>query len=68
MDHFIEGRKVTQEDINSPVTYIPRHANGDASHPDAEQGTISSFTEHALFVRFHSATGANTPPSLLVWG
>lgn len=68
MTHSIEGREVTQEDIGSPVTYIPRHCGGDASHPDAEQGTISSFTEHALFVRFRSATGANTPPDLLVWG
>lgn len=68
MAHKIEGRDVTHEDINSPVTYIPRHAQGDASHPDCERGTISSFTESHLFVRYHAATGASTPPELLVWG
>lgn len=68
MAHKIEGREVTQEDIGSPVTYIPRHANGNAAHPDAEQGHISSFTETHLFVRYKAATGASTPPDLLVWG
>lgn len=68
MIHQIEGKEVTNEDIGSPVTYIPPHADGDITHPDVEKGIISSFNEHALFVRFQSATGANTPSKNLVWG
>lgn len=68
MSHIIEGRKVTQEDIGSPVTYIPTHAGGDASHPDAEQGHISSFTDTNLFVRYKGPNGASTRPQDLVWG
>lgn len=64
----IEGREVTTEDIGSPVTYIPRHANGDAGHPDCERGNISSFTEDRVWVRYQAATGALTPTELLVWG
>jgi hypothetical protein len=65
---FIEGKEVTLEDIGSPVTYVPRHAKGDASHSDCERGHISSVRDNMIWVRFHAATGANTPPELLVWG
>lgn len=65
---FIEGKEVIGEDIGSPVTYIPRHAEGDASHPDCERGVISSFREGRIWVRYHSATGALTPAENLVWG
>lgn len=68
MKHFIEGKEVTKEDVGSPVTYIPRHAKGDASHKDCEQGHISSFNEGYVFVRFKAACGAATPTELLVWG
>jgi hypothetical protein len=68
MKHFIEGVEVTEKHIGDPVTYMPPHTKGDASHPDAERGHISSFNDSCLFVRFKSASGANTPTRLLVWG
>lgn len=49
---FIEGKELTSDDIGSKVTYIPPHANGNASHPDAEGGTIKRWTEHGVFVDF----------------
>ena len=64
----IENRIVTSEDIGSPVTYIPSHANGDASHSDCERGIISSFNEESIWIRYKAACGANTPPENLVWG
>lgn len=68
MAHIIEGIKVTEEHIGSPVTYVPRHAKGDASHPDSERGHISSFSDTHLFVRYKAQTGASTRPEDLVWG
>jgi hypothetical protein len=46
----IEGREVTTDDIGSPVTYIPRHTDGDAkiqvidtfTHTQSEFKTIDS--------------------------
>ena len=68
MAHVIQGREVTEEDIDSPVTYIPTHANGNASHPDVERGRISSFNERTLWVRFKSINGESVNPKDLVWG
>lgn len=34
------------------VVYIPKHAYGDISHPDAKAGTVSSVTIYYIFVRF----------------
>jgi len=68
MSHIIEGRKVTKEDIGSPVTYIPTHARGDVNHSDSERGHISSFSDTHLFVRYNSPNGASTRPRDLVWG
>ena len=65
---FIQGREVRGEDIDSPVTYIPNHANGDASHPDAERGHISSFNDTYIFVRFRAPNGQACRPENLVWG
>ena len=65
---FIQGKEVTQDDIGSPVTYIPPHAKGDASHPAAERGTISSFNDTYVFVRFHAPNGQACRPESLVWG
>lgn len=67
MKHFIGGKEVTDEDIGSPVTYIPRHAKGDVNHPDCERGHISSITEDHVLVRYKAACGAATPTDLLVW-
>lgn len=66
--HKIEGREVNDDSIGSPVTYIPPHAKGDASHPDAEQGKISSYNDSYVFVRFKSASGHACNPDMLVWG
>lgn len=63
----IEGTKLTEEHIGSKVTYIPRHANGDASHKDAEGGTIKRWNEYGVFVNYISNTKL-TPYECLVWG
>lgn len=54
--------------IGSKVTYIPSHANGDASHPDAEGGTISSWNDMYIFVDYGTGTNKATPSDKLVWG
>jgi len=68
MKHYIEGKEVTNISIGDPVTYIPPHAKGNASHPDSERGNISSFNEHTVFVRFKAACGASCRAKDLVWG
>ena len=65
---FIEGREVIGDDIGSPVTYIPPHANGDASHPDCDRGHISSFNDTYVFVRFNAPNGQACNPDQLRWG
>ena len=64
----IEGIELTQEHKDSKVTYVPRHANGNASHPAAEGGTISSWNDTYVFVNYGTGTNKATPPELLVWG
>lgn len=68
MDHFIEGKLVTQDDIGSAVTYIPNHAKGDVNHKDCERGVLSSFNDHTVFVRFKAPNGASCKTDNLVWG
>ena len=68
MNLEIEGKEVNDSDIGSPVTYIPPHAAGDASHPDAERGHISSFNDTYIFVRFNAPNGQACQPSMLRWG
>jgi len=68
MKLLIEGREVTDEDIGSPVTYIPPHAQGDASHEAAEHGSISSYNDTYIFVRFNAPNGQACKPDQLVWG
>lgn len=68
MPLFIEGIEVTEEHIGSPVTYIPQHAEGNASHPDSQRGHISSFNDTYVFVRYSAPNGAATRPENLVWG
>ena len=49
----IEKREVTTErNYLDPVTYIPAHANGNAAHPDCEQGVIISVEEKAIRVLY----------------
>ena len=65
----IEGIELKEsEHIGSKVTYIPRHAKGDASHPDADGGTISSWNDSYVFVNYGTGTNKATPAECLVWG
>ena len=65
----IEDKLLTQGEIGSKVTYIPRHAKDDASHPDAEGGTISSWNDKFVFVNYgRTGTSQATPPELLRFG
>jgi len=53
------------------VTYIPEHANGNASHPDVEQGVIISGDEKTEFVKVlycNTRTVKSTMAKNLVWG
>lgn len=54
------NRKSSDFTVGDPVTYIPNHADGNASHPDCEQGHVSTIKpgiEDRIWVRFKSATG-----------
>jgi hypothetical protein len=49
------------------VRYIPMHAHGNASHPDAETGTVSSTNANYVFVRFGAnETGKACKPEQLL--
>ena len=64
---YIEGREIKESDIGSKVTYIPRHANGDASHKDCEAGTIKRWNDGGVFVDYVRNV-CRTDFSDLVWG
>jgi len=66
----IEGREIsTDQNYLDPVTYIPNHANGDASHPDCERGVIiSPSTSSVMVLYFTSRTVQSTSADDLVWG
>jgi len=66
----IEGREVNLEnDYLGPVTYIPNHAQGRASHVDCEQGSIINIKGDSVMVLYRkSRTVQATNPSNLVWG
>lgn len=64
---FIQGKELTEKNIGDKVTYIPRHANGDASHPDSEGGRIKSWNDGGVFVDYVRNT-ARTNFEDLVWG
>jgi hypothetical protein len=34
------------------VRYVPGHAHGDSSHPDCQDGRVSSQNGHSVFVKF----------------
>jgi len=68
MTIYIENIEVTEDSVGSPVTYIPPHAGNDASHPDSEQGHVSSFNEYGIWVRFKAESGAKCDPQRLRWG
>ena len=39
------------------VRYVPIHAHDDRTHPDCEDGAISSYNDTNVFVKFDSAVG-----------
>ncbi len=65
--YFIEGVELTEEHIGSKVTYVPRHANGDASHKDCEGGTIKRWNDGGVFVDYVRNV-CRTDFADLVWG
>ena len=64
---FIEGKELIEKNIGDKVTYIPRHANGDASHADAEEGRIKSWNDGGVFVDYIKNI-CRTDFKDLVWG
>ncbi len=67
----IEGKILTTLDkyYLDNVTYIPSHANGNASHPDSKQGVIISWNNVNVKVLYcNSRTVQSTNPEDLVWG
>ena len=54
-------KKASDFTVGDPVTYVPNHANGDASHPDCKEGHVSTIkegVEDKIWVRFKAACGA----------
>ncbi len=49
---YIQGVELTESNIGDKVTYIPRHAEGNASHPDCEEGRIKSWNDGGVFVDY----------------
>lgn len=64
---FIENIELNDTHIGSKVTYIPRHAFGNASHADCEGGRIKSWNDGGVFVDYVRNT-ARTDFKDLVWG
>lgn len=64
---FIENVELTEECVSSKVTYVPTHANGDASHPDAENGRIKSWNDEGVFVDYVRNV-CRTNFNDLIWG
>ena len=66
----IENREVTTErNYMDPVTYVPGHAKGNASHKDCDQGVIISVQKKWVCVLYCSGrTVQPTDPADLVWG
>ena len=63
----IQDRELLLSDIGSPVTYVPRHALGDASHPDCERGTIMSWNERGVMVDY-KRNKCRTDFNDIIWG
>lgn len=52
--------------VGQHVRYVPYHAHGDTSHPDCQNGVVSSISEHYVFVRFKGPNGEACKPDQLV--
>ena len=57
------------------VRYVPHHAHEDRTHPDCEDGSISSYNDSNVFVKFdarvarlgwHGSTSEACDPETLV--
>jgi hypothetical protein len=58
----------TEDDIGRYVRYVPGHARGDLTHPDCEDGRITSFNDHCVFVNYgRGSTSAGTDRYDLHW-
>lgn len=58
----------TENDVGRHVIYVPGHAKGNLGHKDCERGFITSFNDHAVFVRYGmGSTSAGTSRQDLHW-
>jgi len=53
-------------EVGQHVRYVPTHAHGDTSHPDCENGVVSSISDKFVFVRFKGPNGEACAPGQLV--
>lgn len=49
----MSGSKAADFHEGETVLYIPRHAQGDITHPDCEHGIVSSQNGEYVFVRYY---------------
>lgn len=51
---FHQRRPRTTDDFRhgDKVIYVPNHANGSVTHPDCQNGVVSSVNEHWVFVKY----------------
>lgn len=54
--------------VGDKVTYVPRHAKGNAGHPDCEGGIVTSMNDTCVFVEYGTGTSQGTNRDDLVWG
>jgi len=47
--------KLTECKKGTRVRYVPRHAEGDTSHPDCQNGVVSSKNDTFAFVKYDNA-------------
>lgn len=64
----IQGKTLDESDVGRSVRYVPTHADHDLSHPDVEDGRITSWNEVNVFVDYGHGSHPATDPSDLVWG
>lgn len=66
----IEGKELDKnKHYLDNVTYVPNYANGNAGHPDCEQGVIISWDNITVKVLYCSnRVIQSTMPENLVWG
>ena len=66
----IEGREIDMSiHYLDKVTYVPGHANGNAGHPDCEEGVIVDVNDSAVRVLYcNGRTVQATNPDDLDWG